>query len=89
MPVFTLGGQKKTAPIGRDGQELPKILGFLISKANLMRSVPALTQEVRTQWHKALQVAGAGMTDSHGLAPLSTLITSVLAAGRPLPSRGS
>ena len=38
-PVLTMVGQKKTALVRRSRQELPKISGFLISRANLKRRV--------------------------------------------------
>ena len=66
IPVLTLLGQKKTAPVRRNRQKLPKISGFLISKSNLMRGVSALAKKIKTLWHKTLKVAGAGagLTDS-------------------------
>ena len=66
VSVLILVGQKKTALVRRNRQQLPKISGFLISKANLMRGVSALAKEIKTLWHKTLKVAGAGtgLTDS-------------------------
>ena len=48
IPVLTLVGQKKTAPVRRNRKQLPKISGFLISKANLMRGVSALAKKIKT-----------------------------------------
>ena len=48
IPVLTLVGQKKTALVRRKSQELPKISGFLISRAKLMRGVSALAKETKT-----------------------------------------
>ena len=48
IPVLTLVGQKKTALVRRHNQELPKITGFLISRANIMRGVSALAKETKT-----------------------------------------
>ena len=48
IPVLTLEGQKKTALVSRNRQHLPKISGFLISKAKLMREVSALAKETKT-----------------------------------------
>ena len=45
IPVLTLVGQKKTALVRRNRQQLPNISGFLISKAKLMRGVSALAKE--------------------------------------------
>ena len=55
IPVLTLVGQKKTALVRRNRQQLPKISGFLISKANLMRGVSALDKETKTLCHKTLK----------------------------------
>ena len=41
-------GQKKTALVRRNRQELSKISGFIISKTNLMRGVSALAKETKT-----------------------------------------
>ena len=48
IPVLTLVGQKKTALVRRNRQELPKISGLLISRTNLMREVSALAKETKT-----------------------------------------
>ena len=53
-------GQKKTALVRRNRQELSKISGFIISKTNLMRGVSALAKETKTLLHKTLKEAGAG-----------------------------
>ena len=50
-PVLTMVGQKKTALVRRNRQELPKISGFLTSKPNLMRGVSALAKETKTLLH--------------------------------------
>ena len=48
ITVLTLVGQKKTALVRRNRQELPKISGFLIFRANLVRGVSALAKETKT-----------------------------------------
>ena len=48
VSVLILVGQKITALVRRKRQQLPKISGFLISKANLMRGVSALAKETKT-----------------------------------------
>ena len=55
MPVLPLVGQKKTALIRRNRQQLPNISRFLISKANIMREVSTLAKEIKTLWHKTLK----------------------------------
>ena len=60
ITVLTLVGQKKTALVRRNRQELSKISGFLISKTKLMRGVSALAKEKKTLLHKTLKQAGAG-----------------------------
>ena len=91
IPVLTLLGQKKTAPVRRNRQQLPKISGFLISKANLMRGVSALAKEIKTLWHKTLKLQGLelGWQTQHPLAPMSTPITTVQDVMTQLPSWGS
>ena len=44
ITVLSLVGQKKTAFVRKNRQQLPKISGFLISNANLMRGVSALAK---------------------------------------------
>ena len=71
IPVLTLVGQKKTAPVRGNRLQLPKISGFLLSRANLMRGVSALAKEIKTLWHKILNLAeaGAGLPDSTSSGP--------------------
>ena len=47
IPVLTLVGQKKTALVRGNSQELPKISGFLISRAKLIRGVSPLAKETK------------------------------------------
>ena len=48
ISVLLLVGQKKTALVRRNRQQLPKISGFLIFKANIMRGVSALAKKTKT-----------------------------------------
>ena len=48
IPVLPLIGQKKIALVRRSRQQLPKISGFLNSKANLMIGVLAFAKETKT-----------------------------------------
>ena len=63
IPVLTLVDQKKTALVRRKRQQLPKISGFLISRANLMRGVSALAKETKTLQNKRVKKerSGAGL----------------------------
>ena len=48
ISVLLLVGQKKTALVRRNRQQLPKISGFLIFKANIMRGVSGLAKKTKT-----------------------------------------